>query len=62
MSSFDIVNYSLRPNKSIQRSLVFEAVRMSQGNMELMIFFISASDQYGLPIFKSRINFCALMI
>lgn len=30
MPSFDIVNYSLRPNKSIQRSLIFEGVGLLQ--------------------------------
>jgi len=35
MASFDTVNYSLRPSKTIQRNLVFEAVRMLQGVMEL---------------------------
>jgi hypothetical protein len=31
MPSFDTVNYSLRPSKSIQRQLVFEGVRVLQG-------------------------------
>src|SRR6185437_3809720 len=35
MPSFDVVNYSLRANKAIQRSLVFEAVRVLQANMNL---------------------------
>jgi hypothetical protein len=30
MSSFDIVNYSIRPSKSIQRSLVFEGIQALQ--------------------------------
>ena len=30
MRSFDAVNYSLRPSKTIQRQLVFEGVRMLQ--------------------------------
>jgi hypothetical protein len=33
--SFNIVNYSLRPNKSIQRSLAFEAVRQLQDSLDL---------------------------
>ena len=35
MASFDIINYSLRPSKSIQRRLVFEGVRTLKGNLEL---------------------------
>lgn len=35
MPSFDVVNYSLRANKSIQRSLVFEAVRVLQNTLNL---------------------------
>lgn len=35
MASFDLVNYSLRQNKAIQRSLVFEAVGMLQETMDL---------------------------
>lgn len=35
MPSFDVVNYSLRPNKAIQRSLVFEAVRILQDCLDL---------------------------
>jgi hypothetical protein len=35
MSSFNVVNYSLRANKSIQRSLVFEGVRTLQSRMDL---------------------------
>jgi hypothetical protein len=35
MPSFDVVNYSLRPNKSIQRSLVFEGVRILQDHLSL---------------------------
>lgn len=35
MASFDTVNYSLRPSKTIQRNLIFEAVRMLQAEMAL---------------------------
>jgi hypothetical protein len=35
MPSFDAINYSLRANKSIQRQLVFEGVRMLQGELDL---------------------------
>lgn len=35
MPSFDAVNYSLRPSKSIQRQIVFEGVRLLQGQMGL---------------------------
>ena len=35
MASFTTVNYSLRPSKSIQRSLVFEAVQILQGTLDL---------------------------
>jgi hypothetical protein len=35
MPSFDVVNYSLRPSKSIQRQLVFEGVRQLQGGLNL---------------------------
>ena len=35
MPSFDVVNYSLRPNKSIQRALVFEGVRQLMENIDL---------------------------
>jgi hypothetical protein len=35
MPSFDAVNYSLRPSKSIQRQLVFEGVRLLQGQIGL---------------------------
>jgi hypothetical protein len=35
MPSFDLVNYSLRPNKAIQRHLVFEAVRILQDRLDL---------------------------
>lgn len=35
MRSFDLVNYSLRPNKAIQRHLAFEAVRILQDRLEL---------------------------
>ncbi|HYI49628.1 MAG TPA: O-methyltransferase [Allosphingosinicella sp.] len=35
MPSFDAVNYSLRPSKSIQRHIVFEAVRTLQNDLDL---------------------------
>lgn len=35
MPSFDIVNYSLRPNKSIQRRLVFEGIRCLAEHIDL---------------------------
>lgn len=35
MPSFDVVNYSLRPCKSIQRDLVFDGMRMLQGQIDL---------------------------
>jgi len=35
MSSFDSINYSLRPSKSIQRQLVFDGVRMLQVHLDL---------------------------
>ncbi len=35
MPSFDAVNYSLRPSKSIQRQLVFDGVRMLQSRLDL---------------------------
>jgi hypothetical protein len=35
MSSFNVVNFSLRPNKAIQRSLVFEALRLLQRDLNL---------------------------
>jgi len=35
MPSFDAVNYSLRPSKSIQRQIVFEGVRILQDTMDL---------------------------
>src|SRR5712692_6704606 len=35
MASFDAINYSLRPSKSIQRQLVFDGVRFLQDVMEL---------------------------
>lgn len=35
MASFEAVNYSLRPSKSIQRQLVFEAVRGLQPHLDL---------------------------
>ena len=40
MASFDVVNYSLRPSKSIQRQIVFNGIRMlkSQLNLSNMIY------------------------
>lgn len=38
MASFDVVNYSLRPNKAIQRSMVFEGARMLQERLALSPF------------------------
>lgn len=40
MASFEIVNYSLRPSKSIQRQIVFDGVRKLQGymNLEQMVY------------------------
>ncbi|GAA4035689.1 hypothetical protein GCM10022281_15140 [Sphingomonas rosea] len=35
MASFDVVNYSLRPSKSIQRQLVFEGVKKLQAQLDL---------------------------
>lgn len=35
MASFDIVNYSLRPSKSIQRQIVFDGIRMLKSRLEL---------------------------
>lgn len=35
MASFDVVNYSLRPSKSIQRQIVFEGVRILQSHLDL---------------------------
>lgn len=35
MPSFDTVNYSLRPSKSIQRQLVFEGMRILQASVDL---------------------------
>ena len=35
MASFNVVNYSLRPSKSIQRQLVFEGVRRLQSQLDL---------------------------
>jgi hypothetical protein len=35
MASFDAVNYSLRPSKSIQRQLVFSGVRLLQDGLDL---------------------------
>jgi hypothetical protein len=35
MASFDIVNYSLRPSKSIQRNIIFDGLRRLQGRLAL---------------------------
>lgn len=35
MSSFNIVNYSLRPSKSIQRQIIFDGVRELQAHLDL---------------------------
>ena len=35
MPSFNVVNYSLRPSKSIQRRLVFDGIRTLQSHLEL---------------------------
>lgn len=35
MASFDVVNYSLRPSKSIQRQLVFEGVQRLKSHIDL---------------------------
>jgi hypothetical protein len=35
MASFDAVNYSLRPSKSIQRQIVFDGVRLLQAKIDL---------------------------
>jgi len=35
MASFDVVNYSLRPSKSIQRQIVFDGVRALQSILDL---------------------------
>lgn len=35
MASFDVVNYSLRPSKSIQRQLVFEGIMRLKSHMDL---------------------------
>ncbi len=35
MASFDVVNYSLRPSKSIQRQIVFGGVRTLQSHLDL---------------------------
>jgi len=34
MPSFDVVNYSLRPSKSVQRQVVFEGVRRLQSVLD----------------------------
>lgn len=35
MASFDVVNYSLRPSKSVQRQIIFEGVRTLQAHLDL---------------------------
>ncbi len=40
MASFDAVNYSLRPSKTIQRQLVFEGVRMLQAVLDPVQVYI----------------------
>lgn len=35
MASFDSVNYSLRPSKSVQRGLVFEGLRAVSNSVDL---------------------------
>ena len=35
MASFDVVNYSLRPSKSIQRQIVFNGIRLLMERMKL---------------------------
>lgn len=35
MPSFDAINYSLRPSKSIQTQLVFDGVRLLQDRLDL---------------------------
>jgi hypothetical protein len=35
MASFDIVNYSLRPSKNIQRQIVFDGIRVLQNHLSL---------------------------
>ena len=35
MASFDIVNYSLRPSKNIQRQIVFDGIRILKSELEL---------------------------
>lgn len=35
MASFNVVNYSLRPSKSIQRNLVFEGVSILKGHIDI---------------------------
>ncbi|MCY4398209.1 MAG: hypothetical protein OXE96_02540 [Gemmatimonadetes bacterium] len=35
MASFDIVNYSLRPSKGIQRQIIFDGIRMLKSRLEL---------------------------
>ena len=34
MPSFNVINYSLRPSKSIQRQIVFEGIRRLQGHLD----------------------------
>ena len=35
MASFDVVNYSLRPSKNIQRQIVFDGIRILKSKLEL---------------------------
>ena len=35
MPSFDVINYSLRPSKSIQRKIVFDGIRTLQSHLDL---------------------------
>ena len=35
MASFDVVNYSLRPSKNIQRQIVFDGIRILKSELEL---------------------------
>ena len=35
MASFEVVNYSLRPSKSIQRQIVFDGIRMLKSRLDL---------------------------
>ena len=74
MASFDSVNYSLRPSKSIQRQLVFEGVRILQSHLDLdrLVYvgfgsiwftdFVMAHKLLGIDdmvsIESNRIGFC----